>query len=363
MQVSYGEVLRCLLEGLSWLGLAVQRVRWTGSSGISQARSRLGVEPLRTLYCECVQPIATAATAGAWYRGYRLVSVDGTTLDVAETPENETGLGRPGASRGRSAYPQIRLLSLVESGTHVLFAAELGRYDASERELAARALCALQPTMLCLADRGFYSFALWQQATQRGAALLWRVKKSMQLPVEHVLADGSYLTRIYPSGKARRRQREGIAVRVIEYTLEGAPQAEPIYRLITTLLDPALAPAQELAALYAERWEIELAFDEFKTHLRGARIVLRSRTPELVQQELYGLLLAHFAVRSLMHEAALRAQRDPDTLSFVHAVRVIRRKLPAALAIPPSGLPASSRPVRGDPGAARGPLPLQSQPA
>ena len=169
-----------------------------------------------------------------------------------------------------------------------------------------------------------------------GADLLWRLKKDLRLPLEQVLPEGSYLSRIYPASRARQPGNAGVRVRVIEYRLEGVEGAEPSYRLLTTLLDPVAAPAEELAALYQERWEIEGALDELKTHLRGAQIVLRSKTPDLVRQEFYGLLLAHFAVRGLMHEAALQAGEDPDRLSFLHAVRVIRRKLSLSAAIPPS---------------------------
>lgn len=191
--------------------------------------------------------------------------------------------------------------------------------------------------MLCLADRYFFSFELWQQAKGTGAELLWRIKKNLRLPCEQRLADGSYLSRIYPSQQDRQHQRNGVVVRVIDYRLEGVAGAEPIYRLVTTILDPEKAPALELAALYHERWEIETALDELKTHLRGARIVLRSKRPDLVRQEFYGLLMAHFVIRGLMHEAALKADEDPDRLSFVHAVRVIRRKLTSFAAIPPRG--------------------------
>jgi IS4 transposase len=163
------------------------------------------------------------------------------------------------------------------------------------------------------------------------------VKRNLRLPRETVLADGSYLTTIYPSQKDRRHQAKGLPVRVVEYRLEGVADAEPLYRLVTTILDPAEAPAAELAALYHERWEVEGALDELKTHLRGARMILRSKTPELVRQEFWGLLLAHFAIRGLMHEAALRVDEDPDRLSFLHAVRVVRRKLPLFAALSPSG--------------------------
>ena len=336
MQSSYREVLRCLLEGLQWLMDPAVAPRVAGNSGISQARTRLGWEPLRQLHDELVNPIAVAATRGAWYRGWRLVSLDGSTMDVADEQGNEEAFGRPGASRGSSAYPQFRFVSLVESGTHVLFGTRMGSYTTSENTLAKDVLGALDSGMLCLADRGFFGFEMWQQALATQAQLLWRCKKNMRFACEQRLADGSYLSRTYPSERDRRQQSNSIPVRVIEYRLQGVADAEPIYRLVTSVLDAQQAPADELAALYHERWEIETALDELKTHLRGARIVLRSKTADLVRQEFYGLLMAHFAVRALMHEAALKANVDPDRLSFLHAVRVVRRKLPAFNAIPPS---------------------------
>lgn len=335
MQSSYREVLRCLLEGLQWLRDPALTLRVAGNSGISQARTRLGWEPLRQLHDEVVKPIAVAATQGAWYRQWRLVSLDGSTMDVADEQANEEAFGRPGASRGSSAYPKLRFVCLVENGTHVLFGTHMGSYATGENTLAKDVLSALDSTMLCLADRGFFGFEMWRQALATQAQLLWRTKKNMRFPCEQRLADGSYLSRIYPSERDRRHQTNAIVLRVIEYRLEGVADAEPIYRLVTNVLDAQQAPAQELAALYHERGEIEAALDELKTHLRGARIVLRSKTPELVRQELYGLLMAHFAVRALMHEAALQANVDPDQLSFMHTVRVVRRKLPAFNAIPP----------------------------
>ena len=308
-----------------------------GKSGISQARSRRGAAPLRRLYEQVVQPIATRAPKGAWYRDWRLVSLDGSCLDVADTAANRAGFGVPGASRGESAFPQLRFVSLVENGTHVLFGARLGGYAEGETTLAHAVLATLRPGMLCLADRQFFGHALWQAAMATGADLLWRVKHILRLPRETVLADGSYLTTIYPSDKDRRHRTGGVRARVVEYRLEGVAGAEPLYRLLTTILDPARAPAEELAALYHERWEIEGALAELKTQLRGARVVLRSKTPDLVRQEFWGLLLAHFAVRGLMHEAALKADEDPDRLSSSHAVRVVRRKVARFAALPPSG--------------------------
>ena len=333
---SYREVLRCLLEGVQWLLDPAVALKVAGNSGISQARTRLGWEPLRQLHDEVVKPIAVAATKGAWYRGLRLVSVDGSTLEVADESANSKAFGRPGASRGQSAFPQLRFVSLVENGTHVLFGTQMGPYSSGEITLAKGVLSALRKGMLCLADRQFFGFELWQQARATGADLLWRIKINARLPREQQLADGSYLSRIYRTESDRRHQRNALSVRVIEYRLQGVSDAEPIYRLLTSLLDPAQAPATELAALYHERWEIETALAELKTHLRGAKIVLRSKTPDLVRQEFYGLMMAHFAVRGLMHEAALKADTDPDQLSFLHAVRVIRRKLAAFNAIPPS---------------------------
>ncbi len=334
MQCSYREVLRCLVEGLQWLRDPSAAARVTGKSGISQARTRLGWEPLRRLHDAVVRPIAVGATKGAWYRGWRLVSLDGSTLEVADERANEGAFGRPPASRGTSAYPQLRFLSLVENGTHVLFGSRMGAYRTSEIALARAVFPALHRGMLCLADRYFFGFELWRQAVGTGAALLWRLKKNTRLACAQRLPDGSYLSDLHPAQP--NHQAAGVRVRVIEYCLQGVAGAEPIYRLATSILDHRAAPAAELAALYHERWEIETALDELKTHLRGGRIVLRSKTPDLVRQEFYGLMMAHFAIRHLMHQAALQAKEDPDRLSFLHAVRVVRRKLAGFAALPPS---------------------------
>jgi hypothetical protein len=180
-------------------------------------------------------------------------------------------------------------------------------------------------------------FPLWSLASGTGVILLWRAEKDMRLPCEKRLPDGSYLSRTYPSQPDQKRGTNGVVLRVIEYCLEGVEGSEPIYRLVTTVLDHAKAPATGLAALYHDRWEIETTFDALKTHLRGSRIILRSKTPDLVRQEFYGLRLAHFAIRGLMHEAALKSGEDPDQLSFLHTVRVVRRKMALLGAIPPQG--------------------------
>lgn len=336
MRSSYREVLRCLLEGVQWLLDPSATVKVAGKSGISQARSRLGAEPLRQLYETVVVPIAEERTRGAWYGPWRLVSLDGSTLDAADTSENEKSFGRPGAARGVSAFPKIRFVALLENGTHVLWAARMSPYATAEITLAQEVVLSLRKGMLCLADRGFLSCQLWQTAARTGADLLWRTRENAHLEVERRLPDGSYLSSLYASTADRRRQRNGITVRVIDYRLKDIAGAEPLYRLITTILDPTQAPAKELAALYHERWEIENALDELKTHLRGSQIVLRSKTPELVRQEFFGLLMAHFAIRGLMHEAALKADEDPDRLSFLHSVRVVQRRMTRYGAIPPS---------------------------
>lgn len=337
MQSSCREVLRCLTEGIRWLLGPERAIKITGKSGISQARTRLGWEPIRQLHDEVVKPIAVKSTKGAWYKNWHLVSLDGSTMDVADQKDNEKAFGRPSASRGTSAFPQLRFVSLVENGTHVLFGTRMGSINTGEITLSKEVLSSLRKGMLCLADRYFYGFELWNKACATGADLLWRVKKNIKLPCLERLADGSYLSRIYESEKDRRHGKNGVVVRVIEYRFQGVANSEPLYRLITTILDHNEAPAVELAALYHERWEIETSLDELKTHLRGSKIVLRSKTPDLIIQEFFGIMLAHFAIRGLMHEAALMEDEDPDRLSFLHAVRVVRRKIAGFASFPPSG--------------------------
>jgi Insertion element 4 transposase N-terminal/Transposase DDE domain len=334
MAVSTGEVLRSLVEGLQWLG-GRSRLKVAGKAAISQGRSKLGVAPLKALWEQSVEMLAVEGQPGCFYRGLRLVAIDGSTLDVPDTEENLAYFGRQRSSRGQAAFPQMRFVSLCECGPHAIFSLRMGAYSAPESSLAQELVSELKPGMLCLADRLYSNFGLWRKAASSGAALLWRTRRNAKLPVEKVLEDGSYLSHIYPSEKAQRQKRNGLVVRVIEYELEGVEDAEPFYRLITTLLDCSQAPAEELAALYAQRWEIETLLDEFKTHLRGGRVVLRSKTPQLVEQEFYGMMLAHRAVRTLMNEAAQYQHLDPDRLSFTHSLRVIRRKLAAMPAISP----------------------------
>ena len=249
-------------------------VQVAAKSGISQARTRLGWEPIRLLHDQVVSPVATAKTRGAWYKNWRLVSLDGSTLNIADSQENASIFGWPGASRGESAFPQIRFVSLVENGAHILFGSRIDSYDTGEIMLAHQVIKSLSKDMLCLADWNFFSFELWQEAPSTGADLLWRVKKNVLLVPFKRFDDGSFLAKIYPSTKDRRNDSNSLIVRMIEYRLVRAPDAEPIYRLITTILNAELAPAEDIAALYHDRWEIETALDELKTQLRGAKIVL-----------------------------------------------------------------------------------------
>jgi hypothetical protein len=256
---------------------------------------------------------------------------------VADTPAN-AGLGRPGTAKGeQAAFPQIRLVGLVECGTHAVFDAEVGPCSTGETELARRLVARLTPGMLCLADRGFYGFGLWQTAAATGAGLLWRMRSSQRLDPIEVLPDGSYLATVYEIANYKRRG-EGLTVRVVDYRLDDGRANDTGYTLITNLLDPDEIPAEELALLYSERWEIENSLDELKTHQRGPRTVLRSKSPDMVQQELWGHLCCHYAIRTLMWEAADHHIIDPDRASFIAALRIVRRSTSQALDFSPSPL-------------------------
>ncbi|MQS12219.1 IS4 family transposase [Streptomyces kaniharaensis] len=326
----YEEVARLLGEGL---GDGRRSWRVPTTAAIGRARRRLGPEPLRLLFARVCRPVVVPGTAGAWYRRWQLVAVDGTTLDLADTEANDEFFGRPGSGRGSGAFPQARLVGLAECGTHTVFGAALGPLSVSEQTLSRQLFAHLRAGMLLLADRGFYGFELWQQARATGADLLWRVKKNAALPVTRVLDDGSYLSTIHAE-RDRGTRRNPVTVRVVEYTLARTGEAT-VYRLVTTLLDPKEAPAAELAALYVQRWEIETTLDEIKTHQRGPRLVLRSKYPWGVEQEVYGLLLVHYAIRQLMHQAALHQGIDPDRLSFTRSLRVVRRQVPAQAGLSP----------------------------
>jgi hypothetical protein len=332
---SYEDVLGLLTDGLAWTS-GVEPVRLPSKSGIFQARARLGAEPVEALFRRVAVPLATPGAVGAWLAGRRLVAIDGTCLDVADTAENATWFGRPGVNKGdQAAFPQARVVALAECGSHAVLDAELGLYSISEVELSRRLVDRFEPGMLVLADRGFYGFKLWGQAAATGADLLWRMRASQRLDPVEILPDGSYLSQVFEIRNYKRRG-EGLTVRVIDYTIDDGRDQEGSYRLLTTILDPEEASAVDLAAAYAERWEIESVFDELKTHQRGARTVLRSKSPDLVAQEIWGHLCCHFAIRTLMWEAADQAKVDPDRVSFVAAVRIARRSISAARDFSPS---------------------------
>lgn len=335
MGVAYEEVLRCVTQGMGFLGDAALGKRAVGKSGISQARTRLGYEVMERLAHRQIRPIAERQTAGAWYRRWRVVTLKGSTLKVADEAANAKAFGYHGTRRVRGGYPRVRFVGLLESGTRVLFGVRMDGCRASETALARQAIEALERGMLCLTDRGLSSYDLWRAAAATGAQLLWRGKKNLILPIERSFPDGSYLSTIHPGAETRRARAPGIVVRVIDYRLPALTDPEPRYRLLTTLLDPKRAPADELAALYHEHSEIENILEEFKTQLTGAQIVLRSKTPELVKQEFYGLWLAHFAVRTLIHEAALNPHSDRDRIAFTRTVRIVHHRPPRARAVSP----------------------------
>jgi hypothetical protein len=325
----YRELYRLLVEGLRAVDPSLPIVV-PQKSAFSKARERVGSLPLQRLFEETAVPMAAPSTPGAWYRNWRLMSLDGSTMEVPDTAANGEHFGRPSASRGeKSAYPRLRWAALGEAGTRAVVGLEVGPYGEGEKSLARPLLQRLSPGMLCLCDRYYYGFDLWEEARHSGADLLWRIKKNSVLPVEERLPDGSYLSRAFPSDRQRRKDHPGVPVRVIDYQLDdpGRPSAEPLYRLVSTILDPDHAPAHELAALYAERWEVEISIKEIKIYQGRPNVVLRSKKPDGVVQELYGFAIVHYAIRWLLHQAALQEEIDPDRLSFTGALRAMRRKL------------------------------------
>jgi hypothetical protein len=325
----YRELYRLLVEGLRALDPSLP-ITVPQKSAFSKARERVGSAPLRRLFETTAAVMASETTPGAFYRNWRVMSLDGSTLDVPDTPENHAYFGRPGVSRGeKSAFPQLRWVALGEVGSRAIVGLAAGRYDEWEVELARPLFKTLEPGMLCLCDRYFFGFDLWNEVAQTGADLLWRIKKNSTLRPEAKLSDGSYLARVFPSTPSERKNHPGIPVRVIDYQLDdpGRPHAEPLYRLVTTILDPDRAPAEDLAALYAERWQVEISIKEVKVYEGRPNAVLRSRKPDGVLQELYGFLLVHYGIRRLIYQASLQDQLDPDRLSFTTAMRSVRREL------------------------------------
>jgi hypothetical protein len=344
---AYEEVMRKMVGGLRLVSAWERAWKVPTASALCQARQRLGEDPLRQLFERAAAPLATPSTIGAWLSNrWRLMAIDGVTLDVPDTPENATEFGRPSSRTGQGgAYPQVRVVGLGECGTHAIVAADLGPIRTGERELAEHLLVDLEEGMLVVFDRGFYSYQFFTQVRATGAEALFRVSSTLNLPVLQRLPDDSYLSAITPKGisapttlgEARWRvaNRQAAFVRVIEYQITDRPDAET-YRLITTITDWRAALSGDLAAAYAQRWEFEIALDEIETHQIAHSRVLRSKSPEMVRQEIWGILLAHYAIRALMVEAAHDSDLDPDRLSFIQSLRVIRREADGSADFPPS---------------------------
>jgi hypothetical protein len=301
-------------------------------SSLCEGRKRLGSEPVKRLHRQVVRPLATPETPGAFYRGMRLMGIDGTVLDLPDSEANQ-GFGRSKGSRGEAPFPQLRKVSLVELGSHVETAFVYGGWSDSEKKLVPRLWDAIPEDALLIEDRGFFSYESWKALYLR-TKLLVRVTSSMALKPVKRLSDGSYLAKVYPHSYDRGRDRNGILVRVIEYKLDDPQRTghDEVHRLMTNLLDEMKYPAMDFIPLYHERWEEEIVFDEQKTHqdpLRAEKPThLRSQTPAGVEQELYALSIGHFVVRSMMFEAAQEAGIDVDRLSFVGCFRILQCRLP-----------------------------------
>ncbi|MGH4000079.1 MAG: IS4 family transposase [Pseudonocardiaceae bacterium] len=340
----YEEVMRRLVGGLRFLHNWSAQWKIPTTSAISQARARLGEAPLEELFHRVATPMARRGTRGAWFRTRRVMAIDGVILDIPDTPQNNEEYEHTSGGRGDSAFPVVRVVGLAECGTHAIVAAELGPWSCGEHTLAPGLLPALEPDMLVLADRGFYSYRLWTGALATGAALVFRVGAHMVFPVLEVFADGSYRSVLLDpkeQRQIRKRARKkgpgrhgdvsvleaaGLPCRVVEYRIGNRDDSGEIICLITSIMDPEAAPSYDLAALYHERWELEVTLDEIEIHQLGHGRVLRSKSPAMVRQEIWGILLTHYAIRHLMHEAADTADVDPDRLSFIRSLRLVRRQ-------------------------------------
>jgi hypothetical protein len=345
----YEEVMRKLASGLAYLGSWRKEWEVPTPGALCQARQRLGPEVMRELYERVSVPCAMRSTAGAWLAGRRMMAVDGFGMEAADSEENAAYFGYAG-KKGRSAFPFVRMAALAECGTHAIVAAEIGKDGEGEETLARRILSggAVETGMIVMADAGLYSYTNFRMVIDAGADALFRIGANVGLPVLEWLPDGSYLSFIADSvEKARNsyRLRHGLVkitdlpgthVRAVDYEIAGRGDGKEIITLVTNITDPEEIPAKELAAAYHQRWESELVFDELKTHQRGPGTILRSRRPDLVEQEIWGLLLTHYGIRHLMREAADQAELDPDRISFIRALRVVRRQVSGQAAFSPS---------------------------
>jgi IS4 transposase len=346
----YEEVIRKLVNGLRFARIWSREWTVPSTAALSGARKRLGEAPLKALYERVAEPVAKPGTPGAWLRHWRVMAIDGVMIDMPDTGENRTEYGNTEPDDTVRPFPQIRVLGLAEVGTHAVVDIRMGNIYQGERVLAGQLTTALSTDMLVTADRGFYSFELFAEFMHTGCALLWRLASTVHLPVLKVLPDGSYLSEIHaahvgrtriPAGKvADIRLATHIPVRVVEYQIQGHTDDQgrsETFRLITTILDPDRASATELAHAYQQRWEEESAFREIEIYLRDGKGI-RSKHPELVRQEIYGLFLAHYAIRAFMVEAADTVEMDPDRLSFTRTLNIVRRRITD---------PAAFSPLRG----------------
>jgi hypothetical protein len=348
----YEEVAARLTETLASWGCWDSSWSVPTSGGLTQARKRLGAEPLELLFGRVAVPVAGELTRGAFLRHWRLMAIDGFELDVPDTLANAAAFGYPAGAREHPAFPKVRVVTIGECGSHAKVAAQIGPVGgkgASEQALARRLYPQLEEDWLLIADRGFYNWPDWLAAAATGAALLWRVKADLRLPVLDLLPDGSYLSVVAKPtlhDKARAKliaaarageyfdPAQAVRVRVIEHEIPDRDGDGELIALITTITDPAAASAQELAQAYCQRWEEETGNDQLKTCLRGPGQVLRSKSPDMVRQEIYGYLLTHYAISALICHAATEADIDPDRVKFLRTVRIIRRRA-ADPAFPP----------------------------
>jgi hypothetical protein len=338
---SIGDVLEKMAQGLRYIWPDPDYVI-PNDSAISYRRYQVGARPMVALFHQVCQPLATSATPGAFLFGLRLMALDGTTEDMPDTPANAVTFGRHQSDRGPSAFPQVKGVYLVECGTHAIVDAGFWPYQTSERVGGFRLLRSVKPGMLLMWDRGFHDYDMFVQTQKRGAYVLSRLPAHVKPQFVRALADGSYLAYLQPTDYQRRKAGERLLVRVIEYTITdpNLPGYGETHRLVTTLLDPQAYPILELICTYHERWEVEVTIDEIKTHQRLLPGPLRSLKPVGVIQELYGLLIAHYIIRALMHEAAQQAHLDPDRLSFIGAIRVLQSAVPEFQMTTPEQLPA-----------------------
>jgi transposase IS4-like protein/DDE family transposase len=347
---AYEEVMRRLVGGLRFLRNWERAWKVPTSSALAQARSRLGAAPLEELFRRVAVPLARPGTRGAWFRSWRVMAIDGVILDAPDTPENNTEFEHSTGGKGESAFPVVRVVGLGECGTHAIVSAAIGTWSIGEQTLVPELLPDIEPDMLVLADRGFYSYKLYLAITETGAQVVFRASSKLVLPVFETYPDGSYRSVLLDSATSsavRKRAKKagehgrdilvaaGTPCRVVEYMIPNRGNGTETFCLITSILDWEAAPAYELAALYHERWEFELILDEIEIHQLGHGRVLRSKSPEMVKQEIWGILITHYAIRHLMHEAADTANIDPDRLSFIESLRFIRRQITGQAEFPP----------------------------